>query len=109
LAVLIHELAHLFLGHTGHKLLYYQDKEKPTALLQRNMSPTAEELEGFEDVTNESLTGGIIDIIVPEDATPDTYHAFLTVKNSTAGCNSGTYDITIVINPLPETSEINSN
>ncbi len=44
-AVLIHELAHLFLGHTGHKLLYYQDKEKPTALLQRNMSPTAEELE----------------------------------------------------------------
>lgn len=44
-SVLIHELAHLFLGHTGHKQLHYQGKEKPTELLQRKMARTAEELE----------------------------------------------------------------
>lgn len=44
-AVLIHELSHLFLGHTGHKHLQYQGKEKPTELLQRKLSRTAEELE----------------------------------------------------------------
>jgi len=45
LSVLIHELAHLYLGHTGHKKLHYQGKDKPTDLLQRKMSRTAEELE----------------------------------------------------------------
>ena len=44
-AVLIHELSHLFLGHTGHKQLRYDSKEKPTELLQRKLSRTAEELE----------------------------------------------------------------
>lgn len=44
-AVLIHELSHLFLGHTGHKQLHYQGKEKPTELMQRKLSRTAEELE----------------------------------------------------------------
>lgn len=44
-SVLIHELAHLFLGHTGHKKIHYQGKEKPTELLQRKMARTAEELE----------------------------------------------------------------
>lgn len=45
LSVLIHELAHLFLGHTGHKKMNYHGKDKPTDLLQRKMSRTAEELE----------------------------------------------------------------
>lgn len=44
-SVLIHELAHLFLGHTGHKYIHYSEKEKPTELLQRKMTRTAEELE----------------------------------------------------------------
>lgn len=44
-AVLIHELSHLFLGHTGHKQLHYYGKEKPIELLQRKLSRTAEELE----------------------------------------------------------------
>lgn len=44
-AVLIQELSHLFLGHTGHKHILYQGKEKPTELLQRKLSRTAEELE----------------------------------------------------------------
>lgn len=45
LSVLIHELAHLFLGHTGHIKLHYNGREKPTNLLQRKMSRTAQELE----------------------------------------------------------------
>lgn len=42
-SVLIHELAHLFLGHTGHKELI--NSEKKIKLLQRKLTRTAEELE----------------------------------------------------------------
>ena len=48
LAVLIHELGHLFLGHTGHLTLRQTTKEgkiKEIKLLQRKMTRTAEELE----------------------------------------------------------------
>ena len=45
LADLIHELAHLFLGHTGHKDIFHQEKDKPTKILQRKLSRSAEELE----------------------------------------------------------------
>jgi len=48
LAVLIHELGHLFLGHTGHLLLRQTTKEgkiKEIKLMQRRMTRTAEELE----------------------------------------------------------------
>ena len=44
-AVLIHELAHLFLGHTGHHQLHYDGNKKPTKLVPRKLSTTAEELE----------------------------------------------------------------
>lgn len=44
-AILIHELAHLFLGHTGHPHLLYNGKEKPKQLLTRKLTRTAEELE----------------------------------------------------------------
>jgi hypothetical protein len=48
LAVLIHELGHLFLGHTGHLALRQITKEgkvKEIKLMQRKMTRTAEELE----------------------------------------------------------------
>ncbi len=44
-SVLIHELAHLFLGHTGHKELIYQGKKKPIKLLNRKLSKGVKELE----------------------------------------------------------------
>lgn len=44
-SVLMHELAHLFLGHTGHKYLFYKGREKPAFLLQRNLRNEIEELE----------------------------------------------------------------
>lgn len=44
-ATLLHELAHLFLGHTSHKSLYIIDKPRPINLPVRKLSKSAEELE----------------------------------------------------------------
>ncbi len=44
-SVLIHELAHLFLGHTGHKELSISNSDKKIKLLQRKLTRSAEELE----------------------------------------------------------------
>lgn len=44
-ATLIHELAHLFLGHTGHPRLKYIKNENPTNLPNRKLSTEAMELE----------------------------------------------------------------
>lgn len=44
-SVMIHELAHLFLGHTGHKELTPSNSDKKIKLLQRKLTRTAEELE----------------------------------------------------------------
>lgn len=44
-ATLLHELAHLFLGHTGHKSLYMHNKLRPINLPQRKLRQAAEELE----------------------------------------------------------------
>ncbi|NQU33820.1 MAG: hypothetical protein HQ521_11335 [Bacteroidetes bacterium] len=69
----------------------------------------AAEGEGFVDVTNVALPVGVIDIAVPTAGTPATYNALLTVRNSTTGCVSGTINITVLIHPLPDTSEIITN
>jgi hypothetical protein len=61
--------------------------------------------QGFDDAGG-SLTGGEIEITVPGSAQPDTYSAELTVTNSTTGCTSEVYNITIIIHPLPATGEI---
>lgn len=44
-SVLMHELAHLFLGHTGYKELSINNSEKKIKLLHRKLTRTAEELE----------------------------------------------------------------
>lgn len=44
-SVMIHELAHLFLGHTGHKELSLDNSDKKIKLLQRKLTRSAEELE----------------------------------------------------------------
>ena len=44
-STLIHELAHLFLGHTGHKELNKIGSENKIRLLQRKLSRTTQELE----------------------------------------------------------------
>lgn len=44
-STLLHELAHLFLGHTGHTKLTKAKDKKEIKILQRKLSRTAEELE----------------------------------------------------------------
>ncbi|MCK9436173.1 MAG: hypothetical protein M0Q12_03070 [Synergistaceae bacterium] len=44
-ATFIHELAHLFLGHTGHPKLTKENDKKEIKIFQRKLSRSAEELE----------------------------------------------------------------
>jgi len=44
-SALLHEISHLFLGHTGHKELYYKDTKRKIKIAVRRLSKTAEELE----------------------------------------------------------------
>ena len=44
-STLLHELAHLFLGHTGHTKLSKANDKKEIKILQRKLTRTAEELE----------------------------------------------------------------
>jgi hypothetical protein len=65
--------------------------------------------QGFTNVTNAALAGGIIEITVPVTGAADTYEAVLTVNNSVTGCESAVYNIEIIIHPLPDTSDIQTN
>lgn len=73
-ATLMHELAHLFLGHTGHKTLIYSKKKTKTKNLNlRHLSKNAEEVEaetvsylichrlGLETRSAEYLAGYFVD------------------------------------------------
>ncbi len=52
---------------------------------------------GFTNVANQSLPGGSIPITVPGSATPGTYNGTLTVRNSSTGCVSNSYNISVIV------------
>ncbi len=56
---------------------------------------------GFVNVTNAALPAGSITLTVPAAAPADIYNATLTVRNSTTGCVSNTYPITVTVNARP--------
>jgi hypothetical protein len=56
---------------------------------------------GFVDVTNAALPSSPIVLLVPGAATAGTYSGTLTVRNSTSGCVSVGYPISVTINALP--------
>jgi hypothetical protein len=56
---------------------------------------------GFSDVTGASLPASPVVITVPGGAANGTYNANLTVTNSTSGCVSGSYAITVTVNSAP--------
>ena len=66
----------------------------------------AAEAEGFVDVTDATLSGNVINVTVPVAGTSGTYNAQLIVNNSSTSCISTVYNITIIINPLPNTGNI---
>ena len=55
---------------------------------------------GFVDVTNAVLPVSPISITIPVTATPGTYNAILTVRNSANSCGSINYPISVTIIPL---------
>ncbi len=59
---------------------------------------------GFVNVTNAELPATPITLVVPGAAAAATYTGTLTVKNSFTGCISGSYLISVTINPLPQGS-----
>ncbi|MBL0317346.1 MAG: hypothetical protein IPP69_16895 [Flavobacteriales bacterium] len=56
---------------------------------------------GFSNVTNASLPASPISISVPAGLTAGVYTAVMTVTNSTTGCVSGTYNISVTVNEAP--------
>ncbi len=56
---------------------------------------------GFVDVVDASLPASPIVLTVPASAPAATYSAKLTVRNSTTGCVSAEYPITVTVNPIP--------
>ena len=58
----------------------------------------AAEAQGFVDVVNATLPASPI-VITISGAAADTYNGVLTVYNSTSGCISTTYPVTVTINP----------
>ncbi|MEI8047536.1 MAG: lamin tail domain-containing protein [Bacteroidota bacterium] len=62
---------------------------------------------GFIDVPDgTTLPSTPIVLAVPADAAAAPYNGTLTVKNSTTGCSSTGYSISVTINPKPTTSAI---
>ena len=56
---------------------------------------------GFADVNNATLPASPIVLTVPAGAAAGTYNGTLTVKNTTTGCVSTGYSITVTVNALP--------
>lgn len=56
---------------------------------------------GFIDITNSALAASPIVLVVPAAAPAGTYLGNLTVRNSTTGCVSVAYPISITINAVP--------
>lgn len=86
--------------------LYFSSTTADTYSL--DFDATAES-QGFVDVSGATLSGNEIEVTVPGNSDPGTYNANLTITNSTTGCTSTIYNITVTIHPLPATGEIISD
>ena len=64
----------------------------------------AANLAGFTDVTNATLPASPITLTVPAGAPGGAYNGTLTVRNSTSGCVSVNYPITVTVVDLPTVS-----
>ena len=66
----------------------------------------AAEAEGFTDVVLAALTASPIVITVPGAAANGVYNANLLVNNSTTGCSSGNYAITVTVVAQPVANDL---
>lgn len=64
---------------------------------------------GFVDVTNATLLSSPISLVIPNNVAAGTYNGSLTVRNSTTGCVSTTYSISVTVLPTPTLSTAVTN
>ncbi|HNG89296.1 MAG TPA: hypothetical protein PK858_03800, partial [Saprospiraceae bacterium] len=64
---------------------------------------------GFVDVTNATLPVSPISLVIPNNVAAGTYNGSLTVRNSTTGCVSTTYNISVAVLPIPTLSTAVTN
>ncbi len=95
------------MGATGASLSYSGATGSPN---EYSISwSTAAITAGFVNVTNATLSSSPVSIAVPGAAAPAAYTATLTVRNSTTGCVSNSYNISVTVNPLPTITLGNNN
>ncbi|MHC1775250.1 MAG: HYR domain-containing protein [Lentimicrobium sp.] len=86
-------------GVTSANLLYSATTGSPDQY-SIDYNPAAEAA-GFVDVINSVLPASPIILAIPAGAPSALYSANLTVRNSTTGCTSTAYPISVTVNPLP--------
>ncbi|MEQ9289736.1 MAG: Ig-like domain-containing protein, partial [Cyclobacteriaceae bacterium] len=57
--------------------------------------------QGFVAVTDATLSGGNITLEIPDGASPNSYSAFVRVKNTSTGCESSAVNVSLLINTEP--------
>ncbi|MBC9932100.1 gliding motility-associated C-terminal domain-containing protein [Chitinophaga qingshengii] len=63
-------------------------------------SITTSDMPGFNAVTDASLAGSPLNVVIPANVAPGTYHFTVTFKHKASGC-SASYPVSLDINPTP--------
>ncbi|MGN7821383.1 gliding motility-associated C-terminal domain-containing protein [Chitinophaga sp. 22536] len=71
-------------------------------------SITSADMPGFSPVTNATLGGSPINVVIPSNVAPGTYHFTLTFTHQATGC-SASYPVTLNISPTPTTAAVGPN
>lgn len=68
-------------------------------------SITSADMPGFSPVANAALGGAPINVAIPSDVAPGTYHFTITFRHLASGC-SASYPVTLDISPAPTTATV---
>lgn len=68
-------------------------------------SITSSDMPGFNAVTDASLAGSPMNVVIPGNVAPGTYHFTVTYKHLASGC-SASYPVSLDINPAPTTATV---
>nr|WP_295864862.1 gliding motility-associated C-terminal domain-containing protein [uncultured Chitinophaga sp.] len=69
---------------------------------------TSADMPGFSPVTNAALGGSPINVVIPTNVAPGTYHFTITFRHQASGC-SASYPVTLVVSPPPTTATVGPN
>ncbi|QJB33018.1 DUF11 domain-containing protein [Chitinophaga oryzae] len=68
-------------------------------------SITSADMPGFSPVTNAALGGSPVNVVIPANVAPGTYHFTITFRHQASGC-SVSYPVTLDISPAPTTATV---